>query len=665
MRYDQAVKKMPQALKELIAKQNWCAAYLDQGLELSEVMTDAKYLGILVSQLTGDEKQTLRLIVSAFGCEPFTREALEKQALLRMAGAQVAVGLIGLRRSGVIAAFRKAWGEQLFVLPEDTFAAWQELLFPAITLRTAEEISTILAEDPPAHPRGLAQQLFHFLSACSKQPALPVTNKGTLHKKQLQKLMQHVSLPQDILRAAGIAYAFRDSYDEQTALMLELAIQLECLMLQSGQYLFNQNACLAWFQGDYDQQQVVLYRIWRQLLIPAPVWLQHGLCLMEKMSVGKWCAVDDLVQCIAVYCTLGGEGNDTKSLYEAMLSAWLTPLQTFGFVELGKDQDGMRWFRWLITISSEITLASTHHASENGATASESLSSLYVQPDFELLLPPAASLRTEWAIASFADLRSTDLVRSYQLSKESVYRALEMGISLEEMIRVLEQHAYYEVPPHLKATLLQWGEQAGQLYFDEVTLLRCRSEEIADAQLRNAKSLPFLGERVGGTNFIVAKEHVAALTKCLEQMGYSPKYNRKDLSTTTTASAADPSIAQSQGLCYAKDTILLYDMDAQIPERNDVYPDIQEIPVSWLQEFRAYHGSTRKEMIRKAIEWKSALQLRKEGQNRFVIPRFLREERSGWMLEGLEENHEIALASDDWEEMKLILPGINDEGVYS
>ncbi len=75
-----------------------------------------------------------------------------------------------------------------------------------------------------------------------------------------------------------------------------------------------------------------------------------------------------------------------------------------------------------------------------------------------------------------------------------------------------------------------------------------------------------------------------------------------------------------------------------------MYPDMQDIPISWIKEFREYHGSTRKDMIRKAIEWKSVLQLRKEGRNRFIIPRMLREDRSGWILEGLEEYQEISLA---------------------
>jgi hypothetical protein len=91
-----------------------------------------------------------------------------------------------------------------------------------------------------------------------------------------------------------------------------------------------------------------------------------------------------------------------------------------------------------------------------------------------------------------------------------------------------------------------------------------------------------------------------------------------------------------------------------------MYPHLQDIPPLWLKEFREYHGSTRKDMIRKAIEWKSYLKLRKEGIERQIMPQSLREDNNGWMLLGMENAQDILLRSEDWNEMKLILPGIND-----
>lgn len=678
MRFEHMDRKMPRELRELIIEQKWCSSFLEQGVALPDLMTDRKYLAELNRHLSLDEKHTLRLILSTFGCEPFTRDALEKQAALRMAGAQVALGLVGLRRAGVIAAFRKAWGEQLFILPEDSFAAWQMLLFPSDQLQTgSKDLSLQLweawspgilnASDPaaPIHPRGLAQQLFHFLVACNQQSSLPLTNKGTLHKKQLQKLTELIALPNDILHSAGLTYAFRDVYDDPAALMIEMAIRMGFLSIhsQGDRYLFNQQACLRWLQDSYDKQQGQLYQNWRQLLVPAPVWLEHGISLMERGEFGQWYDVDVIIKGIRSYCSLGGQVMDESSLRKSIMTTWMFPLSVFRFIELGTDKDDHLWFRWLI-----IPIQQALHHMDGNLRSSEShmevRPSLYVQPDFEMLLPPDVPLRTEWDIAVFADLQATDLVRTYRITKESFYRAWERGVSSEEMIRMLHENALYEVPEHITITLQQWGEQAGKLYIEEVTLLRCRSEDIAEALLRNEKCLPLLGDRVGGSDFIILREHLSVLTKCLENMGFNPRSSRKD----ENRAISNPSILsenQTGGLCYSRDTIQLYEMETHLPRRDELYPDMQDIPVSWIKEFREYHGSTRKEMIRKAIEWKSVLQLRKEGRNRFIIPRILREERSGWILEGLEEYQEISLASEDWEEMKLILPGINDEGVYT
>ena len=65
-------------------------------------------------------------------------------------------------------------------------------------------------------------------------------------------------------------------------------------------------------------------------------------------------------------------------------------------------------------------------------------------------------------------------------------------MSSEEMIRMLRENALYEVPAHIAITLQQWGEQAGKLYIEEVTLLRCRSEDIAEPCLKTRNAFHFL-----------------------------------------------------------------------------------------------------------------------------------------------------------------------------
>ena len=109
------------------------------------------------------------------------------------------------------------------------------------------------------------------------------------------------------------------------------------------------------------------------------------------------------------------------------------------------------------------------------------------------------------------------------------------------------------------------------MYIEEVTLLRCRSEDIAEALLRNEKCLPLLGDRVGGSDFIILRQHLTVLTKCLENMGFNPRSSRKD----ENSMISNPLISsenQTGGLCYSRDTIQLYEMDPHLPRAGRIVP---------------------------------------------------------------------------------------------
>jgi hypothetical protein len=668
MKYQHVFNKMPQPLLELITEQAWCRSMIRQGEEMAALLTNKSHLAVLVEHMSIAETQTLRLIVSAFGCEPFTKDALDKQAAVFMAGAEAMVGLTGLRKFGVIAAFRKAWGEQIFVLPEDGFDIWQSLLFPDIELRTIEGDPELeLLEIVSTSARGLAQQLFHFLVACNQQQSLPLTNKGTLHKKQLQKLSANLVAPMTPLLSTGLSYAYRDVYDENIALMLEMAVRLGILVHTGDRFLIEQKAISEWLQRSYGEQQSQLYAIWRQLYLPAPAWLQHGISLMDRASSHLWYRLEDLVTWIDC-CSMHKSREEEPMTRKRLMEQWIEPLIAFRWLEVASDEHGCTWFRWLIPRNSLTGYNGKNKDEDKVETEIPRQRSLYVQPDFELLLPPDVSLYTEWEIAAFADLQSSDQVRTYRITKESFHRASEGGIDSDVIVRFLHEHACYEVPEHVVTTLQQWDRQSGKLHIEEVILLRCESDDVADTLLRNEKCMPFLQNRLGTAAFIIQPEHLSVVRKCLEQMGYNPRYMGIGSKPQAISSAADevnsPELntasAKLQGLFYSRDSIQLYEIDPALPQWDNLYPDMADIPSLWLKEFRNYHGSTRKEMIRKAIEWKSSLQLRKQGRNRFIIPKAIYEERSGWTLLGMEESQEITLKSEDWEEMKLILPGIND-----
>jgi len=674
MRYEHIFHKMPQALQARIAAQPWCRDLTAQGLSLPRILTCRKYLAQLLPTMSMAELKSLRLLLSAFGCEPFQREALEKHGVMRMAGAEIAVGLTGLRRLGIIAALRKSWGEPVYVLPEDAFGVWRELLLPDVQVQTIDGGDSDLEplESPGRSERGLAQLLFHFLLACSQQDALPLTSKGTLHKKQIQKLTKHPVLPHGSLQESGLTYAFRDIYEPDAAILLEMSIQLGILLHDGDRYSLDHKALHAWLSQTYDEQQRGLYAIWRQLYMPAPAPLMHGIAALERCPASRWCKMADVV------AAAGLNSLVQESEEGAWMAQWIQPLHAFRWIELAADPEGQMWMKWLIPVGSreELKELKELNGPEGLAEREEPTDGpcLYVQPDFEVLLTPHASLDCEWQIAAFAELTSTDLMRNYRITKDSFHRAVEKGTCSEQIVHLLQKNAYYEVPEHVKTTLQQWDQQSGKLQIDEVLLLRCETAEVADALARHEACGQLLQERIGASYFTIRPEHLQRLYKCLEQMGYQPRLldaglKAKAKSATAAAvkvqthhdSHAGQASGAVQGLFYTRDTVQLYELDPTWPEWEELYPEMKDVPSLWLREFRDYHGSTRKEMIRKAIEWKSLLKLRCEGRNRMIIPRTIYEERSGWAFIGMEEHQEVTLRSDDWAEMKLILPGVNDE----
>ncbi|WNR46559.1 helicase-associated domain-containing protein [Paenibacillus roseipurpureus] len=676
MRYEQIERKMPHAWRQLIVTQSWCANLHQADKSLADLLTTPDKLAMLLEVLTSNERKTLQLVMSSFGCMPFTAEKLEREAALSLSGAQVSLSLLGLRRYGILVGFRKSWGDQLFILPEDAFDAWQALLFPTCLLQSGvTEIELGSHGDFDAsmtYSRGLAQELFHFLESCSRQSVLPLTNKGTLHKKQLSKLTEHVSLPGTILSRSGLKYAFMDVYDEPAAFLLEIAIRMGFLYKneQGDRFLLHEDSLRRWLHGSFVEQQGQLYDIWRGMMSPAFVWLQHAMALMERTVDERWYSVNELLQVIHEGCSSssGYQQIEDTVLREELMASWLSPLGDFRFVELTRGVNQEIWFRWLIKLKprqpeKELAIVSGQRE--------QSPPSMYVQPDFEILITPDATLHTEWEIAAFADLISSDGVRMYRLTKESFQRALDLGWASTDVIRILQAHAYYDIPSGFILTLQQWEEQKDKLYIEDVTLLRCKSVEIADALLRHEKCRSYLGERIGESSFIVPQASLKHVTKCLESMGFHPNAKRQPKPNQTGDAARSPINATASceptsaldpiaGPCYSRDTIAIYDIDPHLPRQEDLYPNMAHIPASWIQEFRDYHPSTRKDMIRKAIEWRSLLQVRKEGRDCFIIPRMVREERSGWMLEGWEHYREISLREDEWNEMKIILPGIND-----
>lgn len=103
----------------------------------------------------------------------------------------------------------------------------------------------------------------------------------------------------------------------------------------------------------------------------------------------------------------------------------------------------------------------------------------YVQPNFEILVPRAASWATRLDLDQYAVLANQDHMLTYRLEKIHFLGALKKGTSLSLILAQLQSLSPNPLPDNVRLTLEEWGASFGQAQFLELSLLECATPELA------------------------------------------------------------------------------------------------------------------------------------------------------------------------------------------
>ncbi|NEN82680.1 helicase-associated domain-containing protein [Paenibacillus elgii] len=682
MNYAQLLTRMPRELKSRLEAETVYAPWLGQGASLGRLWTDPVVMETVCNRLSRSERTVLEAIVRRIGCEPFDDAELERAAAGPLSGAEVKMGLAGLLRKGIVFSFLKTWGEHLYLMPEDGFACWQTILFPDLPSGLGDAPGSGGLSSMPAFPGepNLARDLFYSLVFAAEQ-GLKLTKNGTLHKKQLQKLSERVRLGEEALEPLSLKYAYADTYSPKIALVLDMLLRLQLVVSEDEELKLGVEAVDVFLDQPLAVQMRRLYGLWKTLALPAAAWLQHAVFLLERVDGGTWITAEQLLERLEAFSLLPRaiESEERSERNRYLLGLWLEPLAALGFLERSFDPiGGPGAYRWTFPLVLRGELAGEDEAEDGG---------FMVQPDFDILVPPDVAGKVRWELSCLADLAARDQVSVYKLSKESVKRALENGRTAAEICDFLERHALYGVPDHIRLSIGQWAKPYGKTVFTQVLLLRCADDETARTVAKLPAASPYVKEMLNERNFLIAAADAKPLAVALEKAGFMPglpvipaahaETDKETNSSRFPKLSADQTASGKKllsvepldkGLIYSRNSVGFLRLQARLPEASDVYPSLQDIPSTWLRDYRNYHLSTRKEIVEKAIEMRSVLQIRKNGTDFRIVPRKVQETRGTWCMTGLglsggaqDETSEVRWLAEEWQEMRLILPGINDK----
>jgi hypothetical protein len=610
-----SLARLPESIGKLIAADPVTRNWVNEGHRLEFVLTSPEWAAEWLEAEDPVQIEVLSGIVSQFAGLPFEPDSLlrDSERWTTLPGAEIRVAIARLRRSGIIYAVRKTWGDQLLYVPTDCVSLWQSVLFPVENADAVlnREQRIMYSDSPFRLP--LSLELLKVWQFIHRHPIV-ITSKGGLHRPTITRLASEMLLTAEELVGLSLRYPQEESVSAPIALALDLGLVCQVLKMDNERIRTDELGLSSWLEQSVDEADVRLHE-WIVSRYASQAAASHLVaCAVRSLKPDVWYLSDKL-------------GFKYEQL-EA-LEAWLNILESFGWLERGYAH-GRPAFRK--KKGASIGIAEDEQTRSGG--------SLYVQPDGELIVPPDAGLRLRWEIANVADLVKADTLFVYRLTRSSAERAYLLGYSANSLLDLLGQSSEMKVPDQVEQALQDWFSRLGKVSLGEVMLLRADNPEVADELLGDSELCAWLGERVGDKHFVVEASSYPKLRARLQAIGYPPHELARSI-----PSKLDPFFSEErpdehveeerQGWIYQSNTLGMYESDRSIPGKEQLFPGMSDIPQTWISRQGAYHSSTRKELVKKAIEWQASLWVGRPGHELIFTPRRVEETDTDWNVLGL------------------------------
>ncbi len=397
-------------------------------------------------QLPALELRLFELIVRRLGCYPFEWNKLVHAVSKQLTEAEIKVAMIGLRKKGVLFTAKKTWGEYSFFIAEDLYPAWHKLVFQKFYEKLSYADHSLFSEGLEMKFGGLLAALFHFVSAAAIT-GIPLTKQRGIHKRFLCELPQAGMLDSNVLLDVGLEPATSSVLPPAAALMLELAGRLGFVQQEEAR-LYVDTACLeAWLNRPAAELEWELAERIYLLLMPSDVLLQHSIFILRSLPPERQVTLSSLLDVLAEECGADEAEAICSQQFRAQLETWLRFMQEIGELAYARSGEDILIRRLPPACSSDNT------------------SGIYIQPDFECIVPPDVSYAVRWKLNTIAELLQAEQAWIFKLKREKVEAQLQSGKAADELLRFLRSHAQYGVPENIADAMRQWERRALKLRF--------------------------------------------------------------------------------------------------------------------------------------------------------------------------------------------------------
>jgi hypothetical protein len=591
---------------------------------MAELLLSEEGWMIWESRMTEGEKTLLLHLLRTSLGEAVTFRQMEEGLTDSLTGLELKAALIGLRTKGLLYAYRKLWGELLYAIPGDV----EDFLHTRWFTFDKKHPSALEGTPKELHEAaiGIHYDLFHLLKFVHKH-GFPLTQKGSIHKRQVQKCSEGLHLSTGHVGEMSIRYVDQDVYPRPFAIVYDLALRMGLLGKNGDEVILVPERLQSWLELSPEEMKSDLLEHWNEAYAPPRVWLGHIWRVLSRGPEG-WVSSQSLLDWLRDQEIPMEDSEPDQWLKEEIFY----PIQGLGWLDVALMEDGDIYVRW----KGPQRVGKKSERIER-STADDQF---YVQPNFELMLPPSVRFNIRWQVETFTYLKQADHMSIYELTRESLHGALEQGSRSKEILDFLEQHSMYPLPDNIRESFLQWGDQYGRIRFTDAIVMECADATLGDELDRHPKLKEWVIARLSPTHFLIPREYVKDCIRFLDQQGYAPRktIDQPDMQRRKQPQSQKDSPAtlhrKPQGIVFRRQAYEHYALDPVIPALEDVVPTLKQAPASWTKDFRPYHISTLKDVLRQAIEWKTKVRLEQKDEDRWLQPNRIAERDGHWIVEG-------------------------------
>lgn len=375
--------------------------------------------GCAIDQLPLHERRVLRRIWEIFAGQSFDEGKLRMLTVERMSGMDIQLAFLSLREQGYIQAMKQGWGERLYFVP----FAKRKALYRAFGGYIAPASPSANVELSQEGTCGISVDMFNVLVYVIKHE-VAVTSKGVLHKRHIQRLAEIIALSQVDAEQLDLQYVHQDAYPAQVAVILDALFYFGLISVSRAKLSLNSASVEAWLELTREATDRLIFNMMMERFVPSLPAYQHftwRLC-DASLNRGHWYAAE--------FMLMGSRHDDGVGAVTAptLLSngdimPWLCFMAGCGYMDIGRNAGGNLFVRWRVE-PGRLLQSEPHEerCTEAGGT-------LYVQPDFELLLPPEVPMKIKFTTALFTERVTDDWMTVYRLTRDRSGRQQRSGSS--------------------------------------------------------------------------------------------------------------------------------------------------------------------------------------------------------------------------------------------